>query len=360
MEQIALNFIPGIGCVTARALIEGFGTAEEVFAAKKSKLLTIQGVGERTAGLIARKQCFARAEKEVEFIDRHMITPLFFTEDRFPARLRNCYDAPAMLYYKGPAALNAKKVVSIVGTRNATPYGRELVKHLVADLHEKGILVVSGLAHGVDGLAHRACVKNGVSTIGVLGHGLDRVYPLQHRDLAERMLENGGLLTEFPSGTKPDRENFPKRNRIIAGMADATIVVEAGVKGGALITADLANSYNRDVFAFPGDVFSEYSAGCNFLIKTNRAHLVSRFRDIEYLLGWTDHSPAKPKQTALLLNFTEEERLVTDILQADGATSIDDLCFKAQTPQSKMVVVLLGLEMQGIVVSMPGKLFRMA
>ena len=359
-HQLALACNPGIGSVTGRALLNHFGTAEAVFKAKKSHLMSLSGIGEKTADLILSKKGFDRAEQEQKFIDKYKIKPLFFANDDYPSRLKNCYDAPLLVYFKGEADLNAAKIISIVGTRNATSYGKELCQQLIGGLKPHNVLVVSGLAYGIDIMAHKACLKENIPTIAALGHGLDRIYPALHRPQAEKMLENGGLITEFPSGTNPDRENFPKRNRIIAGIADATIVVEAGIKGGALITAEIANSYNRDVFAFPGRVTDDFSAGCNYLVKTNRAHLISGVKDLEYILGWTENTLKKIQQTSLRLNLSVDEKKVTDILNEKGLTGIDSLALAIKLPQSKLAITILGLEMQGIIVALPGKMYKLA
>lgn len=361
LHQIALTFIPGIGDVTARNLLEHFGSAENVFKASRKSLSEVQGIRKKAIDAILEKKGFDEAEKELRFIEKYKIQPLFYTEEVYPKRLKNCYDAPILLYYKGRADLNSSKVISIVGTRNATAYGRELTHKLVESLKPHDAVIVSGLAHGIDGIAHKACIKQQIPTIGVMGHGLDRIYPAAHRSLAEKMLVQGGLLTEFPSETNPDRENFPKRNRIVAGLADATIIVEAGLKGGALITAELANSYNRDVFAFPGSVNDEFSAGCNYLIKTNRANLITDIKDLEYMLGWiiNGSETAKPKQVSLKLNLSEDEQLVVNILESKGTVGIDDLSLLTRLPQSRLAVTILGLEMQGIVVSLPGKVYKL-
>lgn len=360
-HQIALASIPGIGGVTGRALLSHFGTAEAVFKARKNHLMAVSGIGEKTADLILSHGGFDRAEQEMKFIEKYNINPLFFTDEDYPRRLKHCSDAPLLVYFKGNTDLNATKVVSIVGTRNATGYGKELCQQLVSDLKAHNVLVVSGLAYGIDIIAHKACLKEGIATVAALGHGLDRIYPALHRNYAEQMLENGGLITDFPSGTNPDRENFPKRNRIIAGMSDATIVIEASIKGGALITAEIANSYNRDVFAFPGSVKDEFSAGCNHLIKTNRAHLISTIKDLEYILDWTENKPEKQqKQITLKLNLPQDEQKVTDILSERGLAGIDELALATNSPQSKLAITILRLEMQGIIVALPGKMYKMA
>ena len=360
--EIALTFIPGVGAVTARNLLSYFGSAEEIFKARRAeKLMAVPGIGPKTAESILRKDFLTQAEKELGFIERYKIEPLFFTSERYPKRLKSCYDAPLLLYYKGNADLNSGRIVSIVGTRKATQYGKDLTQQLVEDLRQHNVIVVSGLAYGIDGIAHKACLKNEVTTVGVVGHGLDRIYPSQHRALAEKMLSNGGLLTEFPSETIPDRENFPKRNRIVAGMSDATIIVEASLSGGALITAELANSYNKDVFAFPGNVYEEFSSGCNYLIKTNRAGLITGIKDLEYLLGWTSDTPKQAaKQTALFLNLSTDEQTLVNILSSRNTCSVDDLTLATQWPQSKLAVTILGLEMQGIILSLPGKTYKLA
>lgn len=345
----------------ARTLLSYCGSAEEVFNSKASSLITIPGIGSITAKAIRHHTSFERAEKELEFIDKYKIQTFFITDNLYPARLRNCSDAPLLLYFKGEANLNSAKVISVVGTRNATEYGKEICRQLIADLNVHKPLIVSGLAYGIDSMAHKECLKQSLPTVGVLGHGLDRIYPAVHRSLAEKMLDCGGLLTEFPSTTIPDRENFPKRNRIIAGMADATIVVEASIKGGALITAELANSYNRDVFAYPGRINEEFSAGCNFLIKTNRASLISRVADLEYLLGWTEIKAKQSKpQLSLMLNLTADEQRIADILNERGSIAVDELAIQSRMAQSKLAVTILGMEMQGIIISLPGKLYKLA
>ena len=273
LHQIALTKTTGVGPIVARHLLAEFGSAEAVFTATKKQLRAIPYVRASMADSITAKDVLSAAEAELEFVEKHGIRLLFFSEKNYPRRLRACADAPILLYYKGNADLDNARVVSVVGTRNATAYGMSLCQELVQGLQAHGALVVSGLAHGIDSHAHRAALAHNVPTVGVLGHGLDRIYPAANRNMAARMLDNGGLLTEFPSGTTPERTNFPMRNRIIAGLADVTVVVEAAFKGGALITAEIANSYNRDVCAFPGNTQQEFSAGCNYLIKTHRAHI---------------------------------------------------------------------------------------
>ncbi|WP_026897993.1 DNA-processing protein DprA [Daejeonella oryzae] len=361
LHQIALTQIPGVGHTNARNLMSYCGSAEEIFSAKFNVLNSIPGIGPKTAASICNHAGFDRAEAEMEFIEKYKIKPLFITDKDYPQRLKNCGDAPVILYFKGETDLNAAKVISIVGTRNATDYGKELCRQLVEDLQPHHPLIISGLAYGIDSMAHNECLKNQIHTVGILGHGLDRIYPALNRNLAGKMLECGGLLTEFPSKTNPDRENFPKRNRIIAGISDVTIVVEANIKGGALITAEIANSYNRDVFAFPGRVQDEYSSGCNYLIKTNRANLISGVKDLEYLLGWSEiHAKKQKPQLSLLLNLSAAEQKIVDVLKTRDLVEVDELAIKTNLQQSKLAVSILGLEMQGIIIALPGKVYKLA
>ena len=361
LHQIALSGISGVGSVLARNLLSYCGTAEEVFRAKKKQLSKIPGIGPKTIELIENHSAFKRAEQELSFIEKYKIKPLFLTDEDYPKRLRNCFDAPVMLFFKGNADFNSGKVISIVGTRNSTEYGRDICRNLLADLKVHNPLIISGLAYGIDYAAHKEALKNIISTVGVMAHGLDRIYPAQHRSIAEKMLECGGLLTEFMSETVPDRENFPKRNRIIAGLADATIIVEASIRGGALITAELANSYNRDVFAYPGRINDEYSSGCNHLIKTNRANLLSKVADLEYILNWNFAEPVKSNpQLSLLINLSDEEQIIVNILSERGSLAVDDLAILTGFQQSKLAVNILSMEMKSLIISCPGKIYKLA
>ena len=358
LHQIALTLIPGVGDVNGKKLVAYCGSVEAVFREKKSALLKIPGIGMVTVNSIHNQNALKRAEEEIRFIEKFNVRPLFFTDPDYPFRLLNCEDGPLLLYYKGNADLNAQRVVSIVGTRRATNYGRSICEQIVADLKTKNVLVVSGLAYGIDSCAHRKSLECEMETIGVLAHGLDIIYPAQNRKLAEKMLEQGGLLTEFLSNSKPDRENFPKRNRIVAGMSDAVVVVESDKKGGATITAGLGNSYNRDVFAIPGRVGDDSSRGCNFLIRTNRAALAENGNDIAYLMGWDDKQILPREQTRLFVDFSEEENRVLNTIRETGEISIDQLVIKMGMTTSKVAAALLNLEFEGIVKSLPGKLYK--
>ena len=362
LHQIALSCLPGIGSVLARNLLSYCGDAEAVFQLKSKQIAQISGIGPKTVLLVKDySSALRRAEQELNFIDKYKIKTYFLTEPDYPKRLRNCPDAPVILYFKGNADLNAHRVLSIVGTRNATDYGKEICKTLIEDLKVHQPLIISGLAYGIDSLAHKESLKCELPTVGVLAHGLDRIYTAQHRNMAEKMLQCGGLITEFMSGTIPDRENFPKRNRIIAGLSDLTIVVEANIKGGALITAELANSYNRDVFAYPGRVNDEFSQGCNFLIRTNRANLMTKVSDLEYIMGWIRGSEViQQTQLRLPIDLTADEQIIIDALKVKGSLGIDDLAILTGFQQSKLVVTVLGMEMQGIIITLPGKVYKIA
>ena len=359
IHQIALTKVKGVGPVVARHLISHFGSAEAIFSASRKQLTTIPGLGNRLAESVLGTQALHDAEAELPFIEKHGIQVLFWGDEDYPKRLIDCFDAPVLLYYKGNSDLNTSRVVSVVGTRNATTYGKSICAEFIQELKPYNVLVISGLAYGIDSYAHRNALGQGIPTIGVLGHGLDRIYPAANREMAAKMLDCGGLLTEFPSGTNPDRQNFPMRNRIIAGLADVTIVVEAAVRGGALITAEIANNYNRDVCAFPGNLNQEFSAGCNYLIKTNRAHLIGGAKDLEYLMNWElAEKPLESKQLQLHISLDSTEQKAYDIIRTSGQIGIDNLSLQLKWPQSKLAITLLELEMKGVIAALPGKIYR--
>jgi DNA processing protein len=359
--RIALTLVPNIGDIHAKALINHFGTAEAVFLASGKELDSLEGIGSIRSYSIKDFKDFKRTEEEIKFIEKYKIAPLFLTDKSYPQRLLNCYDSPPLLYYKGNADLNASKIIAIVGTRNNNDYGKNICEKLVEELFDEDVIVASGLAFGIDSIAHKAALKNGITTIAVLAHGLDRVYPSQNSGLAKQMIANGGLLTEFRSLTKPDRQNFPSRNRIVAGICDALIVVESGVKGGSLITAELGNSYNKDVFAFPGRVHDTKSEGCNFLIKNNKAGLITSANDVIENMGWKKKKvSSQKKQRELFIELSDDERIVVNILQEQEQVQIDELYFKTKLSSSAIAAALLMLEMQGVVSSLPGKIYKLA
>ncbi len=362
LYQIALSLTPSIGPVQAKLLVDHMGSASDVFKAKSSSLKNIDGIGEVRIRSIKQFDKFNEAAEEIKFIEKYKISPLFITDAAYPKRLLNCYDSPVLLYYKGTTDLNSAKIVSVIGTRNHTEYGKQLTETLIKDLAAHDILIVSGLAYGIDAIAHKAALKNNLPTVGVLAHGLDQVYPSQHKSLAKDMIRQGGLLTEFRSRSKPDKHNFPTRNRIVAGMSDATIVIETGIKGGSIITAELANGYNKDVFAFPGKTTDAKSAGCNWLIKQNKAMLLTNADELLDLMGWQPTAPKKrlEKQRELFIELTAEEKIIVGILKEKEAVHIDEINQQSGLNSSAVAAAILGLELQNVVVSLPGKLYQLA
>ncbi len=362
LYQVALTMLPNVGSVLAKNLLAYCGSAEQVFKTSKGKLEKVPMIGPERARAIVEADVLKEAEVEVKFMEDYKIAPLFFTDAAYPQRLKECADAPLLLYYKGKSDLNAVRVVAIVGTRRVTEYGKEMTKKLVDALSNSGILVVSGLAYGVDAIAHTAALDAGLQTIGVMGHGLNTIYPGQHKALAKRMVEQGGLLTEYKSTDEMSPHNFPNRNRIVAGMSDATVIVESAVDGGSLLTATIAHSYNRDVFAVPGRVNDKVSAGCNGLIKTNKATLIESAEDLLLAMNWlqtAEDVQKKPRQRQLALNLSDEERIVYDYLNKHGETDIDTLTVNCEASSGSLAVVLLEMEMNGMLVSLPGKRYKL-
>ena len=357
--QIAVTLLKGIGPIKAKHLISKLGGIEPLFDEKIEVIAKKIGYNPKTLHQMERNEALLKAKKQLGFIRKNEISTHFYTDKSYPRRLKECDDAPLLLFSKGALNFNAEKVVAIVGTRNATDYGKSICEELIKSFEGKNILVISGMAYGIDILVHQFCVKYNVPTIGVLGHGLDRLYPSQHLETANKMLNNGGLLTEYLPGTNPDKENFPMRNRIVAGMSDATIVVESMEKGGSLITADLANQYNRDVFAFPGNVGQKYSKGCNQLILDQKAHLLL---DGEAFLTWMHwNEEVKQKQTIqrnLFLDLSDEEKLIVELI-SDKSIHIDILANQLELPISKISVILFNMEMNGILQSLPGKIYKL-
>jgi DNA processing protein len=358
--KIGITLIPGVGDVNAKKIIAYCGGAEAVFKEKKKALIKIPGVGITVAESIVKNNVLSRAEKEIKFLEKQKVTPLFFLDKKYPERLKHCADSPVMLYYKGNADMNIRKVIGVVGSRNATDYGKKVCNKMIEELAPLGVMVISGLAYGIDIHAHKAALQSGLNTIGVLGHGLDRIYPAIHEPTAEKMIDQGGLLTDFMSDTKFMPENFPKRNRIVAGLIDALIVIEAAKEGGALITAEIANGYNRDVFAVPGRVGDRYSEGCNNLIKLNKAALVNSGKDIIYFMGWEEKKRKKTEniQKQLFVELSEDEKKVVDLLNGTESISVDMISIKINLQASKVAAILLNLEFMGIIKCLPGKMYK--
>ncbi|WP_421751171.1 DNA-processing protein DprA [Croceimicrobium sp.] len=359
---LALSLMDGIGPVRARKLIAHCGSPEAVFKESKQSLERIPGIGSFLVQEIRRSRKLVEAEKQLSEADNKGWAVHYFEDKAYPRRMRHCEDAPVVLFQKGHTPLNAKRCISIVGTRNMTDYGRDFLHQFLEEAQSLNLLIFSGLAYGVDACAHRKALDNGIVNCAVLAHGLDRIYPALHRKLATEIVEAGGSwLSEFPTGTNPDRENFPKRNRIIAAMSDAVIVVEAARKGGALITAEFANQYNRDVFALPGRIHDPHSEGCNLLIKSHRAYLLEGARDLSYIMRWEAISPmAQKKQLELFENLSPDERLLIDALVPEKESkSLDWLLGKCGITGAQCLRILMSLELKGLLETVPGPRYRL-
>lgn len=359
--QIGITLIKGIGPVLAKNLIAYLGDVEAVFKESQANLAKIPEIGPILSKQIVDQEVLVRAEKEMAFIEKNNIRAHFYLDKSYPYRLKECVDAPVMLYFKGNADLNPNRLLGIVGTRHATDYGRELCAKFLSDLAAVApdVTVVSGLAYGIDICAHKAALDNNLPTIAALGHGLDRIYPATHRATAVKMLERGGLITEFLTETNPDRQNFVMRNRIIAGMCDATLVVESAAKGGSLITCEQALSYNRDVFAFPGRVADEHSAGCNALIKANKAALIENANDFINAMSWEkSEGKSAPIQANLFLDLNDEQQAIVTLLRKENL-ALNQIALSMALPVSRISSVLLEMEFSGIVKCMPGNVYKL-
>jgi DNA processing protein len=362
-HQIALTQIPQIGDIVARKLLTHFGSAGDILHASRRELENIPDIGTVRADAIYQFRDYRRADKEIAFMEEHDIRPVFYTDAHYPQRLRHCADSPVMLYYKGNADLNAGRIISIVGTRAPGEYGKMMCAQLVEELAAHGVMIVSGMAYGIDIIAHKRSVEQGIPTVGVLAHGLDRIYPPQHKSTAMTMLDNGGLLTEYLSYTHPDKQHFPMRNRIVAGIADAVIVVESGTQGGSMITADIANSYNRDVFAIPGRVGDPHAAGCNELIRSNRAMLLTNANDLLQAMGWDDDGSKSAVKTnpqrELFITLDEAEQQIVKLFSGDNQKHIDELRRESHLPGSQVNSLVLKLEMLHVLRSLPGQKYQL-
>lgn len=366
-EQIytlALTRIPGLGLMGAYNLVRTLGSASAIFQHRKELKELLPEVSDKLIKALDCPEAFYRAEEELKYAEKNQIQCITLNDAAYPSRLKECEDAPLALFYRGNAPLNALKVISMVGTRHATAYGEDLCQSFIRELKElrPDVLIVSGLAYGIDICAHRAALQHGFATIGVLAHGLDRIYPTAHRKTAIDMMNHGGLLTEFMSGTNPDRQNFVKRNRIVAGMSDATIVVESAIKGGALITAELAESYHRDCFAFPGRTTDIYSAGCNEIIRNNRASLLSSAEDFVNAMGWnlTNNKTKDIIQRELFPELSEEEKKIVQVLHRNpDGIQINTLIVETNIPINRISAILFELEMKGVIRALAGGVYRL-
>ncbi|MBX7050757.1 MAG: DNA-processing protein DprA [Flavobacteriales bacterium] len=358
--QIALTLLPGIGPVKAKQLVSYCGSAENVFREKKKHLIKIPEIGHNTASLIDNKSVFQRAEQELVFIEKNDVQTFFITEKKYPDRLKHCEDSPILLYGKGRIELNVPMVVSIVGTRNATAYGKQVCQEIIQGIAHLKPLVISGLAYGIDICAHRNALLAKLPTVACVAHGLEKVYPPMHTSVALEMAAQGGLLTEFPHQTRMTPELFPMRNRIIAGLSDCTLVIETDTKGGSIITAQIANSYGRDVFAVPGRCYDKHSSGCNQLIRKNAAAILTGPQDLIDYMNWNSESKTTTKQLPLFHDLSEDETAVINLLHIEGKTDIDMLNHASGIQFTKLSNILLELEFKGVVKSLPGKLYELA
>jgi DNA processing protein len=359
-HKIALGLIPRIGDINARKLVSHFGSVEAIFHEPYRNLIKIPGIGAGLAKYISDRSYLEAAEKEAEYLTRNNIRTYFYLDNDYPFRLRQCDDSPVVFFFMGNSDLNAIKILSVVGTRNATTRGKELCEKIIGGLAtgHPDLIIVSGLAYGIDIAAHKAALANNLQTIGVLANGFKTIYPSIHASTAKAMIKKGGLLTDFVSDTLPERNNFLKRNRIIAGLSDATLVVESGIKGGALITADIASSYNRDIFAVPGRTDDQWSAGCNNLIRNNKAALTESSDDIEYFLNWKREKSKLPVQQTLFSDLNDNEKLVYELIMKEGELTIDTICRSTEMPVYKLSSLLLQMELKGLVKCYPGYVYR--
>jgi len=356
LHNIALTLVPDVGPVISKLLISYCGSAEAVFSASKKELSKIPQVGLKTIERIKNHEAaLSKAKQQIQFLERNNGKAVTFHDPTYPQRLKNFDTSPLVLYYRGQLHLNHPRTVAIIGTRKPTELGRIHCEKLVEELQPYGVQIISGLAFGIDTCAHSKAVKSGIETIGVMGHGLDIIYPSSNHKLSTQMEKCGGLLTEFPTETKPDRENFPMRNRIIASMCDVVVVVESKKRGGSIITAEFANTYHKDVFAMPGRINDEVSQGCNRLIKQHKAHLLESAEDIAYIMRWEETDKPESVQKKLFVELTDDEELVTQVLKTQAQVTIDELNFHLKKTPSTLAAILLNLEFKGVIRSLPGK-----
>ncbi|PJB12763.1 MAG: DNA-protecting protein DprA [Flavobacteriales bacterium CG_4_9_14_3_um_filter_40_17] len=360
LYRLALQRVAKIGDITAKKLIAHCRSAEAVFKEKKERLLKIDGIGELIANALKNSNFLKEAEAEMKFIEREKLQVWTFDEPGYPDKLRECIDGPVLLFAKGNISFEDCPILSIVGTRHITPYGIDFCEKLIADLTPLNPIIVSGLAYGVDIQAHKQAIKNNLQTIACLAHGLNQIYPKAHQKYIADILENGGLVTDFWSTSQPERENFLQRNRIIAGLSEATLVVESAAKGGSLVTADIAGSYGREVFAVPGRSTDYYSQGCNNLIKSQKAQLICSAAEIVFWLNWdvNEVKSKTPIQKQLFLNLNDEEQKLYDFLKSQGQQPIDMIAIGCNMPTYKIASHLLNMELQGAIRPLPGKVFE--
>ncbi|NDP26271.1 MAG: DNA-protecting protein DprA [Flavobacterium sp.] len=355
---LALQQVEGVGDIVAKKLIMHCGSAAEVFKTKSSQIASIDGIGSVLLQKLKDKSIFEKAEQELKFIQSNKIDVAYFQDEIYPDRLKHCIDGPVLLFMSGNIDLKNKKIISIVGTRQITSYGMEFCRKLIEDLAPLDPVIVSGFAYGVDILAHQLAMEHNLQTIGVVAHGLNQIYPKNHKKYVAKVEQNGGFVTEFWSSSNPEKENFVRRNRIVAGISEATIVIESAERGGSLITANIANDYNRDVFAVPGRTTDKYSQGCNNLIKTQKANLLTSAADLVYILNWDIESKTKPIQKQLFVTLENDEQKVYDYLLKNGKELMDIIALRCEFPIYKISGMLLNMELKGVIRPLPGKLFE--
>ena len=357
---ISLTRVSHVGCIHAKTLLRHFGSAEAVFKASVFSLEKINGIGKIRARSIKTFRDFSGSEKEMAFLRRYGIRALTQQDADYPQRLLPAYDAPVLLYYKGTCGLNPPRSLSIVGTRRNSDYGKQVTEKLIQDLKPYGVMVISGLAFGIDAIAHKQALRQGLTSVAVLAHGLASLYPPEHSELSRQLIKQGGLLTEYTSEVKADKHHFPIRNRIVASISDGTIVMETAVKGGSMITADLANGYHREVFAFPGKATDFKSRGCNWLIKNHQAALIENAQDLVQLLRWkTIIGPPEMTQAILPVQLSAPEQRILDLLKERVQMHIDVINAVSGFPNSLNANVLLELEMKDLICSIPGRMYKL-
>lgn len=359
LYTMALMKVKGIGAENARALIAGVGSAKAVLKANLKDLLSIPGMGPKTAHNIRSFRNYAPLEEELSFIKKHKIEAFTFHHENYPKRLRELSDAPPLIFYKGSVSLNHPRVIGVVGTRRATEYGKSMCKELLQDMKTYDAITISGLAYGIDVECHKSSLELNIPTVASVAHGLDSIYPSAHTNLARKMVKNGGLMTEHFSGTEARKEFFPRRNRLVAGLVDALIVIESPEKGGSLITAEIAFSYNREVLAVPGRTKDEKSKGCNYLIKSQKAMLVESAQDVADCLGWPTPKRESAQQAKLAQLKGSEKRIYEYLRSCDGQKSTVELIAKTQEiDKSDLSLKLLNMEFEGYVKSLPGNFVK--
>ena len=358
LYTLALQKTEGVGDIIAKRLIQHCGSAKQVFEEKAIALARIEGIGRKIIHALQDKASLEKAEIELKYIENQKIKPLTYFSENYPDKLKHCVDAPLVLFLSGNINLNNSKLISIVGTRKITNYGIESCRKLIEDIAPFDPLIVSGFAYGVDIVAHQIAMELGLQTIGVLAQGMNHIYPKPHKKYMVKMEEHGGFITEFWSNTFPDKENFVKRNRIVAGMTEATVVIESAERGGSLITANMAYDYNREVFAVPGKTSDYYSQGCNNLIKTQKANMLTSAADLVYVLNWDINKALQPIQKSLFVDLNHNEQIIYDYLNQNGKTLLDSIAFECNMPIFKLSSLLIEMEIKGLIRPLPGKLFE--